>query len=143
MFIAFLPAAEAHAVLEEAYEQESAAAEYEAELGSGFFMDCRDSYHASSMARAHMQQLREDFDQSEDAPLYYARLEAARFMTGAITQDMMVHSQEELSDPRFFLPANPVVVPEYYPYDVTGEPVGPHPYADLFGTFAPSDDIPF
>lgn len=141
MFIAFLPAAEAHAVLEEAHEADMARGEIEAELGSGFFMDCRDSYQASYMAREHTRQMQEDFDQSEDAPLYYARLEAARFVTEAITQDMIVHSEEEISDSRLFLPRDPVVVPEFYPHG--GRPAISLP-ADPFGTFTPSDDdIPF
>jgi hypothetical protein len=139
MFIAFLPLADARDLLDEVYENEAQAGEIEAELGSSFFYGGMASWDASALARAHMEQRREDFDQSEDAPLYYARLEAARFMTEAITPDMRVHSEEELADPRFFLPVNPVIVPEFY-----SDPADLAMPADPFSTFAPSDDdIPF
>lgn len=137
MFIAFLPIAEAHEILEELHEQEAAAAEYEADLGSSFFYGGASSWDASWMARQHTERAQEDFDQSEEAPLYYARLETARFMTEA-TCALVVVSAEDEGDWRIFTPHDALRVPEFYPS-------GPKALVDLFILPTPitEDDIPF
>lgn len=142
--IAFLPLSEAHAILDQHYEEEAQRGEYEAELGSSYYYGaaCRDSWLASSLARQRMAELREDFDQSEDAPLYYARLEAAQFMAGAITQDMNVYNMDEFCDPLAFLPVNAVVIPEFYPDPADAPETPSRPNLFSVGPVN-SDDIPF
>jgi hypothetical protein len=132
--IAFFPRSEALALLDQHYENEAAAGEYEAELGSDFFYSGLPSWEATSLARQRMDQAREDFERSAEGQEYMERLEAARFMLDA-THGLSVADREDLLDHRIFVPRDSQVVPEFYPD-------GPH--RSMFGPVVPNhDDIPF
>jgi hypothetical protein len=129
IFLPFLPKLDAMEILEAEYEGEMARAELEAELGSGFFVSGASSWDASAMARMAIQEMQEDFEQSEDGPLHMAKVEAAKFMQSA-TRDLAVASVEESRDPVVFT-FGASVIPEYRLDFKRSAPA------------APSDDLPF
>jgi hypothetical protein len=120
-FLPFLPRLESMAILEAEYEGEAARAELEAEIGSGFFMDCRDSYQASWMAREQIEAMQQDFESTPEGALHMARVEAARFMQSA-TRGLDVVGADDLADPRIFTPVGAPLIREFFPgrrYNVT------------------------
>lgn len=129
IFLPFLPKLDSMEILEAEYEGEMARAELEAELGSGFFVGGASSWDASTMARMRIQEMQEDFEQTEDGLLHMAKVEAARFMQSA-TRGLELVSQAEADEPFVFTFDAPVI-PEYR-LDFKRS-----------ATTAPSNDLPF
>src|SRR4051812_35415246 len=112
MFIAFLPRTEARDLIEVEYEADAQRSEMEADLGSSFFFGGATSGDAMFLAREHLEGLREDFEQSVEGELYSAKLEAARFITEAITPDMHIADFADF-DGFATQPWGATVIPEY------------------------------
>lgn len=115
MHIPFLPRADAEQVLEDEFHADEARGEFLAEYASSAFFGGADATDAMIMARTELHWREQDFDASEDAPEYYARLEAARLFAEVGRLELLDHE-----------------VPEYYG--------GSYLRTDIFSTH---DDIPF
>lgn len=78
MFIPFIRATEAREMLEQAQYAEESRGEMLAEYGSSAFYGGASSGDAMLIAQNIMSEQEEDFRQSEEGELYFAKLEAAK-----------------------------------------------------------------